>query len=98
MQIKKPLTDEAVIELITNQLKKVTERYSYQYHSAEEMLGVLTEEYHEVIDEVRAGKGHITSAVLGELIDLAVVCVRGARPYMHGGAKQYEKSTEYGKI
>ncbi len=83
MQINKPLTDDRVIELIREQLAQVTQKYAPEYSSAEELLGVMTEEYHELIDAIRSGKGHVTSAVLGELIDIAVVCIRGARSYMH---------------
>ena len=84
MKINKPFTDKEMINLVEDQLEMVTSRHGFKYHSAEEMLGVLTEEYHEVIEAIRAGKGHVSTAVLSELIDVATVCIRGARSYMHG--------------
>lgn len=85
MQIDKPMTDDRVFELIREQLGQVTEKYAPTYNSAEELLGVITEEQHELLHAIHNGKGNITTAVLGELIDIAVVCIRGARSYMHGG-------------
>lgn len=87
MKINKPFTDEEIISAIINQLEMVTTKYGEKYNSAEELLGVLTEEYHELIEAVRNGKGVVTTRVLEELVDIAVVCVRGARSYMHGGVK-----------
>lgn len=73
MKITAPLTDTQTLDLIEGQLEMVTARYSHSYHSAEEMLGVLTEGYHELIDAIRDGNGQITTTVLSELIYLAVV-------------------------
>ncbi len=84
MRINKPFNDIEMLKAIESQLAAVTDRHGFKYHSAEELLGVLTEEYHEVIDAIRAGKGNITTDVLSELIDVAVVCIRGARSYLHG--------------
>jgi len=85
MRIETPFNDEAMVKAIVDQLKMVTDLRGYSYHSAEEMLGVMVEEQHELLDAIHEGRGNITSSVLGELIDIAVVCIRGARSYMHGG-------------
>lgn len=86
MKINKPLNDTEMLKVIHDQLERVTERHGFKYHSAEEMLGVISEEIHELLHAVHEGKGQVTTAVLGELIDVAVVCVRGARSYMHRDA------------
>ncbi|MBV5330382.1 MAG: hypothetical protein JZU65_22580, partial [Chlorobium sp.] len=73
--------------LLTDQLRIVSEKYGDKYHSAEELLGVVTEEYHELIGAIREGRGQVTTMVLTEMIDLAVACIKGARSYIHGGEK-----------
>lgn len=83
MHIKTPVTDKSFLEMVTKQLGMVSAEHGHRYHSGEEMVGVLTEEYLEVLDAIRESKGKISSHVLSELIDIAVVCVRGARDYMH---------------
>jgi len=87
MKLNKPFNDEAMIEAITSQLALVTARHGHTYNSPEELLGVIMEEQHELLHAIHEGKGHVTTQALGELIDIAVVCIRGARAYMHGGGK-----------
>jgi FixJ family two-component response regulator len=86
LKINKPFTDEDMIKAIVDQLKIVTERYALTYNSPEEMLGVMSEEQHELLHAIHEGRGQVTTSVLSELVDIAVVCVRGARGYIHGQA------------
>jgi FixJ family two-component response regulator len=90
MNIPKPFTDESMVNAILDQLARVTERHGQTYASAEELLGVIAEEQHELLHAIHEGKGEVTTKVLSELIDIAVVCVRGARAYLHG--KEEKKS------
>lgn len=94
MNVSKPLTDYRVFELIKEQLDRVTADHGYEYHSAEEMNGVLAEEAHELLHAVHEGKGHVTTDVLGELIDIAVVCIRGARSYIHNGVNNEQNGAK----
>jgi hypothetical protein len=88
VKINTPFTDEDMIKAIVDQLTIVTERYALMYNSPEEMLGVMSEEQHELLHAIHEGRGQVTTAVLSELIDIAVVCVRGARGYIHGQAEK----------
>lgn len=83
MKIKTPTTDESILELIKDQLGKVSAKHGHKYVSAEHLLGVIAEEQHELLHAIQQGKGNVTTEVLSELIDIAVVCIKGARSYMH---------------
>ena len=79
-----------MITAILDQLAIVTDRHGHTYNSSEELLGVIAEEQHELLHAIHERKGEVTTKVLAELIDIAVVCVRGARAYLHG--KEEKKS------
>ena len=82
MDLKPPIIDDNTFQIIKNQLGLVSAKHGYKYISAEHLLGVMVEEHHELIHAIHDGKGKITTAVLSELIDIAVVCVKGVRSYM----------------
>ena len=64
--------DNAVIEL-ANQLKRRIAQHGSGIHaSAHEILGVVTEEYKELVDAVQA---NTPDAIGNELMDIAVGCV-----------------------
>ena len=97
MKINKPFTDIEMIAAIESQLERVTKKHGLQYHSSEELFGVISEEVHELLHAIHEGKGHVTTAVLSELIDVATVCIRGARSYIHGGGVvKYSLTTDDG--
>jgi NTP pyrophosphatase (non-canonical NTP hydrolase) len=54
--------------------RKLNQKGNHAFVSTHEILGVVTEEYHEVIDAVKYNN---KDKVRKELIDLAVACVHG---------------------
>lgn len=62
-------------ELIISKLaKRLLEKGSFGYISNHETLGIVAEEYHELVDAVRSNKD---DEVKAELTDIAVGCLFG---------------------
>ena len=100
MNIRTPMTDDTFIAMVKDRLGMVSAKHGHKYNSPEELRGVLGEEYDEVKEAIRAGRGEVTTDVLSELVDIAVVCVRGARglaysePGLHGLYVGYSGDSE----
>lgn len=83
MNLQPPLTDDKIFDIIKTQLGMASAMNGHKYNSNEELLGSITEEQYELLQAINRGKGQVTTDVLKELVDIAVVCIRGARSYMH---------------
>ncbi len=66
---------DAAIGLVSKKLaRKLKEKGRGSFLSSHEILGVVAEEYHELIESVR---GDENTPVIGELGDIAVACLFG---------------------
>jgi len=82
MKIDVPVTDESFLEMVKEQLAKVSAEYGHKYNSTNEFYGVLHEEVHEILHAVQEGKGFVTSELLGKMIKACSTIIRGSRSYM----------------
>ena len=83
MEIVTPFKDSDFQDLITKQLVRVDKEHGVKYNSPEEAMGVAHEEFRELRDAVREGKGKVTTHVMEELLDLACCCFRLSRSCEH---------------
>ena len=61
------------VELLLMNLRKRLDRHGYNSHaSAHEGLGIITEEYHELIQAVGSDQNH---RVIDEALDVGVACL-----------------------
>lgn len=73
-QISKQQVGEAIVLVRSWVIRRLDEKGYGALISRHEILGVLTEEYHEA---VKAVESKPTDEVKGELVDLAVGCIFG---------------------
>jgi len=78
---RKKITEEQV-ELTLDQLRhriryQVEHFGKHSFASKHEILGLLTEEFHELVEAVRTEKGDYIPRVRNELFDIAIVCIFG---------------------
>lgn len=66
--------NEASSLIISKLSKRLLEKGSFGYISNHETLGIVAEEYHELVDAVRSNSD---DEVMSELIDIAVGCLFG---------------------
>ena len=72
----------SALNLLSKAIKcRLREKGFYAWHSSHEILGVVTEEYNEVIDEVHNNDNR---ALVCELTDLAVACIHGIASIVGG--------------
>ena len=67
--------NETKIEFVNFLFKKLKEKGNHTFSSRHEILGAITEEYHELIEEVTKHSNH---QIKHELFDLAVCALFGA--------------------
>lgn len=73
--------DIAFLAALKKRTAEATAAHGEVYHSPEELLGVITEEYHEFLHAVHEGKGTLSAHAVDELLDIAAVCMKGARKF-----------------
>lgn len=67
---------ENVLSSLRHKLMYRVQQYGdHGYASVHEILGLITEEYKELIDAVQEDKSEDKHKIYGELIDIAVGCV-----------------------
>jgi len=79
MKIKPPITDKALIDMVLNQLIDNKEKYSDAYAAS----GHLFVHERALTKAIDRGKGHVTSEVLGEIVETMCVLIKMAREYQH---------------
>lgn len=79
---------EAIDTLKRSLAKEIDRKGQNSFASTHEVLGVITEEYQELIDAVKSNN---IDDVLLELTDLAVGCLFGIACYINLGYKVKEK-------
>ena len=82
MQIPNDLTRKQIFNLLFEQLDRIDEKHG-PHECTAASVGYALEEFNEVVDALKISKGKASSAVVGEWIDLAVVCIRACDLYMH---------------
>jgi NTP pyrophosphatase (non-canonical NTP hydrolase) len=79
---RKPISPESVErsieELKKNIKKRLEEKGNGSFASSHEILGIITEEYQELIQEITKHGEWKRVNVVNELMDIAVACVFGA--------------------
>ena len=61
-----------VTEALADRIRKADDKYGAPY-SSHESLGVITEEYHELVEAVRC---NASSSIAEEALDIAAACIR----------------------
>lgn len=76
-KIDKRLISGTLINLERRIGKRIRQRGDHAFVSRHEILGQITEEYDELVDEVRLDKTEHKQHIRDELFDIAVACVWG---------------------
>lgn len=86
---RKPISEEtvkgAIEELQRNIKKRLEEKGNGSFASSHEILGIITEEYQELIQEITKHGEWKRVNVCNELMDIAVACVFGVACIEAGG-------------
>ncbi len=80
MKIPNEITKESILEVAREQVLRVDRKHG-KHHSIAETVGLLAEEVAELIEAVRLAKGQVSTSVFSELMDVAVVALRGCELY-----------------
>jgi NTP pyrophosphatase (non-canonical NTP hydrolase) len=82
--------DTKQIELTLDQLRhriyyRLKQYGNHSFASKHEILGLVTEEYHELVDAVKTERDEYLPEVRNELLDIAVACIFGVTCIDHKG-------------
>jgi len=88
MKIPNTINDATFHEMVTDHAKDISARHGYKFASTYELRGALNVKFSNLNKALDRGKGKITSGVLMSLVDLVVVCLRGARSYAFNQKKE----------
>jgi len=86
---RKEITEQQ-IEPTLNQLRhkihyRLKQYGNHSFASKHEILGLITEEYHELTEAIKTERGDYLPEVRNELLDLAVACIFGVTCIDHKG-------------
>ena len=90
-EIKNTQISNSVQELSSELVRRLKEKGSGAFVSTHEILGIVTEEYHELVDAVRSD---VVDDVRDELLDIAVGCIFGIASINENTMKQQNERKE----
>ena len=83
MLLKIPVTDETFIEMLVARLKEDSLRRCAMFVSSDELVGSLTVRMKSLLGDLECSNGDISTAVVNDLVDITMDCVKGSRSCMH---------------
>lgn len=97
MKIPNQITKESILDVTREQVLRIEGKHG-KHCSIAETVGLLTEEMTELVEAVRLAKGKVSTLVFSELIDVAVVALRGCELYKNNVHHNKTKVTVNGNI